>query len=98
MLFNLKNSPYRYVDFDLHQGRRLRPSTGTLAKRAAHEFAKHREVELWRQEKLGERPRVTWNHAVIERLQAHEHKRSIEDDRTRRRKAVESLPGIDLGL
>jgi integrase len=95
-LFKLKNSPYWYVDFGLHEGRRLRPSTGTQDKKAAHEFAKHREVELWRQEKLGERPRVTWDHAVIEWLKAHEHKRSIEDDRTRLRVLSEQLRGYSI--
>ncbi len=67
-----------------------------LAKRAAHEFAKHREVELWRQEKLGERPRVTWDHTVIEWLKVHEHKRSIEDDRTRLRVLSEQLRGYSI--
>ena len=92
-LFKLNNSPYWYVDFGLHQGRRLRPSPGTEDKREAEAYAKHRQAEIWREEKLGERPSVTWDYAVIEWLKAHAHKKDLEHDKLRLRELSKHFRG-----
>lgn len=84
-IYKRSASPQWWVDFGTHNGKRTRQSAGTEDRKQAEEFAKHRQAELWRQEKLGEQPSITWNYAVIEWVKAHEHKRSIEDDKQRLR-------------
>jgi integrase len=59
-------------------GTRTRRSTGTLDKAAAQEYAATLAAGLWRTARLGEAPRVTWDTAVLEWLQEHQHRRSIE--------------------
>ena len=50
---------------ELHTERgRLRESSGTSDKKAAQEFHEKRKGEIWRQDKLGEAPSVTWLEAV----------------------------------
>lgn len=43
---------------------RLRESSGTADKRAAQEYHEKRKAEVWRQQRLGEAPPVTWGEAV----------------------------------
>ena len=93
-IYKRSASPQWWVDFGQHDGKRTRQSAGTEDRKQAEDFAKHRQAELWRQEKLGEQPSVTWDYAVIEWVKAHEHKRSIEDDKQRLRVLSEHLRGF----
>ncbi len=95
-LYKRGTSPHWFVDFGTHNGQRTRQSAGTEDRKQAEEFAKHRQTELWRAEKLDQQPAVTWDHAVIEWVKAHEHKRSIEDDKQRLRGLSERLRGCSV--
>ena len=52
-----------YIDIGTARGR-LRRSAGTEDRRQAQAFHDRVRNEIWRQEKLGEAPRVTWGQAV----------------------------------
>ncbi len=54
-----------WMRFTAPDGRELRETTGTTDKRQAQELHDTRKAELWRQARLGERPRYTWQHAVV---------------------------------
>lgn len=95
-LYKRNASPQWWIDFGTHNGKRTRQSAGTEDRKQAEEFAKHRQTELWRAEKLDQQPCVTWDHAVIEWVKAHEHKRSIEDDKQRLRGLSERLRGCSV--
>src|SRR3954470_10573115 len=62
-----------------HQGRRVRKSTGTTNRREAQEYAERFKAELWRRARLGERPAITWDAAVLDWLEAHQHLRTLRD-------------------
>lgn len=57
----------------------------TTDKAQALAFAKHSQADLWRQEKLGAVPTITWQYAVAEWLKANSHKKSLDDDKQRLR-------------
>ena len=98
-LYKLGDSPNWYVDFGRHRGRRIRSCAGTDDKKQAEAYAKHRQAELWRQEKLGERVTATWDLAVIEWLKEHSENRSvasIEGDKQRLRLLSDHFRGIDV--
>lgn len=73
-----------WADF-WHQGRRVRRSSFTADETAAREWADTLKASLWRESKLGERPRVSWDTAVLDWLADHADKASIEDDKDRLR-------------
>lgn len=70
-----------YIDVASKRGR-VRRSAGTTDKKAAQEYHDKTKAELWRQEKLGESPPVTWGEAVKRWL---EHKERGLPDRYRLR-------------
>ncbi len=84
-IYKRSASPQWWVDFGTHDGKRTRQSAGTEDRKQAEEFAKHRQAELWRQEKLGEQPSVTWDYAVIEWVKANADKKDLENDKHRLR-------------
>lgn len=54
---------YWYIDVQTSRGR-LRRSTGTTDKKQAQVYHDRVKDQLWRQERLGEKPPVTWGEAV----------------------------------
>jgi integrase len=54
------------------QSGRLRESAGTTDKKAAWEYHEKRKGEIWRQERLGEAPPVSWGEAVAKWLKLKE--------------------------
>jgi integrase len=62
-LYRHPESPYWWVRFSVG-GIKVRRSTGTTEKAAAEEFETKLRADLWRQVRLGERPRYTWREAV----------------------------------
>jgi integrase len=70
-----------WVDFVSPEGERIRRSTGTEDKTLAQEYHDRLKVELWRIARLGERPRHTWNEAVVRWLRDQVHKATIETDK-----------------
>ncbi len=76
-----------------HQGQRVRRSTGTENRKAAEEYADQVKHQLWRSNRLGERPSVSWDVAVIDWLESHQHLRTIETRKDQLRWATKYLKG-----
>lgn len=70
-----------WVDFFTPNGERVRRSTETANKAFAQEYHDRLKAEVWRIAKLGERPRRSWNEAVVRWLKEAAHKATIENDR-----------------
>lgn len=81
-----------WVDF-WHAARRVRRSTGTTNRQAAQEWADRVKSDLWRSDRLGERPAVTWDTAVLAWLEAHQHLRALSDRKDQLRWASKFLKG-----
>ena len=69
-----------WVDFRSPSGQRIRRSTGTSDKQKAQEYHDTLKAEQWRIHKLGEKPRRTWQEAVVRWLKETEHKADREKD------------------
>jgi hypothetical protein len=54
-----------WVDFTSPSGERIRRSAETGDKIEAQEYHDRLKAEAWRQDKLDETPRRTWNDAVV---------------------------------
>jgi len=61
-------------------GERIRRTTQTESKTFAQEYHDQVKAELWRQVKLGDKPRYTWNQAVVRWLKEKSHKATIAAD------------------
>lgn len=70
-----------WIDFVTPTGQRVRRSAGTDDKASAQELHDKLKAEAWRISKLGERPRKTWNEAVVRWLKEQSHKATIETDK-----------------
>ena len=69
---------------DLHtNGLRIRKSAGTSDRQKAQEYHDKLAHDLWRQSRLEEKPKRTWQEAVVRWLKEHEHKKSIDKDKQR---------------
>lgn len=63
-----------WVSFTAPGGERVRRSAGTEDRKQAQEYHDRLKAELWRVHKLGEKPRRTWQEAVVRWLRDTEHK------------------------
>lgn len=80
-LYRQPKSPYWWVRFSVG-GVKVRRSTQTTEREAAEEFEAKLRGDLWRQRKLGERPRYTWKQAVDRwRLEAQGRDRARDAER-----------------
>lgn len=79
-----RNGTNWWADF-WHNGRRVRRSSGTPDEADAQEWADTLKASLWRESKLGERPRVSWDAAVLDWLEEKKEKASLSDDKDRLR-------------
>lgn len=70
-----------WVSYTTPSGQRVRCSAETTEKRKAQQYHDKLKAEAWRVFKLGERPRYTWQEAVIRYLKEKVHKASIKEDR-----------------
>lgn len=70
-----------WIDVIAPNGERIRRSTATSDKALAQEYHDRLKAELWRLAKLGERPRHTWNDAVVRWLKESAHKATIGNDK-----------------
>lgn len=86
-----------WVDVIAPNGERIRRTTGTDSKTLAQEFHDKFKAELWRVSKLGDRPRRTWNDAVVRWLKEQAHKATIETDKIHLRWLDPHLTGKCLG-
>ncbi|WGL99713.1 site-specific integrase [Arsenophonus sp. aPb] len=72
-----------HCDFVTAAGQRIRRSLGTSDKKQAQELYDNLKSESWRTSKLGEFPSVTFNDACLRWLQEKEHKKSLDDDKSK---------------
>jgi len=87
-----------WTDVAAPNGERIRQSTGTANKALAQEFHDRLKSELWRIGKLGEKPRRTWNEAVVRWLKESSHKASLDDDKAHLRWLDRHLGGKQLDV
>ncbi len=88
-VYTVKNedgSSTYYIDITVPGRSRLRETTGIRttdknAKTLAKEYHDKRRHDLWREAKLGDRPRYIWQQAALKWLQEKGHKRSNRDDK-----------------
>ena len=69
-----------WIDVVAPHGERVRRSAGTANKALAQEFHDRFKSELWRISHLGQKPRHTWNEAVVRWLKEQSHKATAKED------------------
>jgi integrase len=74
-----------WIQFTAPDGRRIQQTAGTQVKQEAQELHDQLKAEAWRVKNLGDKPRHTWQEAVIRWLSESRHKKSIETDKIRLR-------------
>ena len=72
-----------WIIFTTPSGERIRRSADTEDKAQAQELHDKLKAEVWRISKLGERPRHSWNDAVVRWLKEQAHKATINEDKAR---------------
>lgn len=72
-----------YASYSTPGGKRIKESLGTADKRLATELHDQRKAELWRVERLGDFPNVTFDDACMRWLEEKAEKKSLKDDRSR---------------
>lgn len=84
-LYRRKDSPSWWVKLSPipgEGGKPLQISAGTADKRKAQEFHDRLKAERWKQEKLGTKPRRTWEEAVVKFLEETAYKRTQPMDKS----------------
>lgn len=74
-----------WIDFVAPSGERVRRSTETESKAQAQELHDKLKAEVWRVDKLGDRPKRIWNDAVVRWLTETSHKATHEHDKAKLR-------------
>jgi len=69
-----------WIDVAAPNGERIRRTTGTANKALALEFHDRIKAELWRVDKLGAKPKYSWNDAVVRWLKENRHKATADED------------------
>lgn len=85
-----------WVDFTTPSGERVRQSAETGSKAEATEFHDRLKAEAWRQQKLDEAPRRSWNDAVVRWCKEQSHKATAEEDKAKLRWLDQHLGGKEL--
>lgn len=85
-----------WVDFIAPNGERIRRSTETENKRQAQELHDKLKSDVWRLQKLGERPRRIWEDAAVRWLREQAHKATLEEDKRMLRWLDRFLAGMEL--
>lgn len=69
-----------WIDFATPAGERIRRTTGTSNKAQAQELHDKLKMEAWRVQKLGDKPRHTWDDAGHKWLVETDHKKTHRED------------------
>ena len=85
-----------WIDVRTPAGERVRRTTGTANKALAQEAHDRFKSEQWRIARLGEKPRHTWNDAVVRWLKEQSHKATAGEDVSKLRWLHRHLDGKDL--
>jgi integrase len=64
-----------------HNGRRIRRSAETSDKVAAQQLHDSLKADLWKKDKLREKPQRTWKEAVVRWTGESQHQKSLEDSK-----------------
>lgn len=72
-----------YASYSLPGGKRIKESLGTEGKRQAQELHDKRKAELWRVDRLGDFPDVTFEEACLRWLEEKADKKSLDTDKGR---------------
>lgn len=94
-LYKRKDSSVYWVKLH-HNGKVVQRSTGTTDKVKAQEYHDKLKSSLWEQERLGVKPRYSWQEAVVRWLQETTHKASRVDDLYHLRQLDTYLNGFEL--
>lgn len=70
-----------WIQFTAPDGTRVQQTAGTKVKAEAQQLHDQLKAQAWRESKLGEKPKYSWQEAVIRWLSEQAHKRSIDDDK-----------------
>jgi len=70
-----------WVRFTTPSGQRVRRSTGTADRQQAQEYHDRLKAELWKVQKLGEKPDPRWEEAVVRWIKEKAHKATLDSDR-----------------
>ncbi len=86
-LYRRKDSPFWWVKLPLIRGesKPLQQSTGTADKRQAQQVHDQLAAARWEQERLGVKPRHTWEEAVLRWLLETKHKATHDSDKAKLR-------------
>ena len=85
-----------WIDFVAPSGERVRRSTETANKAQAQELHDKLRSEVWRRQRLGDRPKRIWQDAAVRWLREQAHKASLEDDKQKLRWLDRFLANRDL--
>ena len=85
-----------WIDFTTPSGERVRQSAETGSKAEATELHDRLKAEAWRQQKLDEMPRRSWNDAVVRWCKEQSHKATAEEDKAKLRWLDQHLGGKEL--
>lgn len=70
-----------WIQFTTPDGRRVQQTAGTKIKQEAKELHDKLKAEAWRVKNLGDKPRYTWQEAVVRWVNEQSHKKSLKDDK-----------------
>lgn len=76
--------------------KRIKESLGTADKRQAQELHDKRKAELWRVDRLGDFPEVTFEEACLRWLEEKADKKSLDTDKGRMGFWLEHFEGVPL--
>lgn len=85
-----------YASYSLPGGKRIKESLGTADKRQAQELHDKRKAELWRVDRLGDFPDVTFEEACLRWIEEKSDKKSLDTDKGRMGFWLEQFEGIRL--
>ena len=91
-----KRGPVWWIDFVAPDGERIRRSADTGNKVQAQELHDKLKSEIWRLQRLGDRPRRIWQDAAVRWLREQGHKATHEDDKAKLRWLDRYLAGKEL--
>ena len=85
-----------YASYSLPGGKRIKESLGTEDKRQAQELHDKRKAELWRVDRMGDFPDVTFEEACLRWLEEKADKKSLDTDKGRIGFWLEHFEGVKI--
>ncbi|HHE5697779.1 TPA: tyrosine-type recombinase/integrase [Citrobacter amalonaticus] len=85
-----------YASYSLPGGKRIKESLGTADKWQAQELHDKRKAELWRVDRLGDFPDVTFEEACLRWIEEKSDKKSLDTDKGRMGFWLEQFEGVRL--